>query len=76
MVIGRRENPMISADDAHANRNRICRHWSTAIIWIKKTFHERYEAMPEVRAELIGGLFTCLRPRNCATDTTIRNWLS
>src|ERR1700693_5405100 len=29
----------------------------------QKTFHERYEAMPEVRAELIGGLVYMCSPQ-------------
>ena len=44
----------------------------------QKTFHARYEAIPEnVRAELIGGVVSCSRawPRRSMADSS-KNWRS
>src|SRR6202035_5074153 len=55
-VMSRRKNPTTSA----ARRTRTPKKDLPPLVngdhLDQKTFHERYEAMPEVRAELIGGI--------------------
>src|SRR5213080_3744865 len=59
----RGENPMISAERRTRETKQPLPPLVNGDHLDQKTFHERYEAMPEVQAELIGGIVYMSSPQ-------------